>query len=308
MDKKKIIIVSGTGGILGTGHLQRMLSLAVNLNRTTDFSANIALKQNDIPIDEKFSYLLVDSIPPDADLIIRDMRDSSPEEIKLLKQIAPVIVIDDSGPGSKMAEYAINLLPLPLENLRINKPDKSLFLYGYNFSEGIKLLSEKYSFKRDIDVAVYAGYNPPHELVTSIRNAVPESGSSVILKGGKIFTLTGGFSQTEISYAEVLVRTKIIITHFGLTMFEADACGCAIAALNPTEYHAELTGTVRNDFKIIYSSQYNTFSQDELSREIRYELAKYDGDLFSLSEVLEKINNGMEKFIDIIRQIITGLN
>lgn len=60
MDKKKIIIVSGTGGILGTGHLQRMLSLAVNLNRTTDFSANIALKQNDIPIDEKFSYLLVD--------------------------------------------------------------------------------------------------------------------------------------------------------------------------------------------------------------------------------------------------------
>ena len=113
MDKKNIIIVTGTGGILGTGHLQRMLNLAVHLNSTDDFSASIFLKQNYYHTEKSFGNIITDSIPENTDLIIRDMRDSSAEDIQLLKEKAPVLVVDDSGPGNMSADYIITLLPVP---------------------------------------------------------------------------------------------------------------------------------------------------------------------------------------------------
>ena len=89
MDKKKITIVTGTGGILGTGHIQRMLNLAVHLNREINFSASIYLTQKEYPVEEKFNELITASIPADTDLIIKDMRDSTIEEMNLLRRISP---------------------------------------------------------------------------------------------------------------------------------------------------------------------------------------------------------------------------
>jgi hypothetical protein len=304
MDKKKIIIISGTGDILGTGHLQRMLNLAVHLNRKKNFSASIYLKQNEHPVEKKFSGLMTDSIPSGTQFIIRDMRDSSTEEIQLLKQTSPVLVIDDSGPGREYADHAVNLLPLPSRILNDIKPDTSLFLYGYNFSEGIKLLKEKDFFKKDIDIAVYTGYDPSSELTALIKKSIPESAQSVLLAGGGAVCLTGKSSLFESGYAEIISRAKIVITHFGLTMFEAHACGCSIAALNPTEYHNTLTDTVRDDFNIIYSSEYNSFSPENLYQIIDTELQNYNTPEISADKILNKISTGTENFIKYIEKII----
>jgi len=304
MDKKKILIVTGTGDILGTGHLQRMLNLAVHLNRKNNFSASIYLKQNEHPVDKKYSGLIVDSIPSGTSLIIRDMRDSATEDIQLLKQIAPVLVIDDSGPGRESADYTVNLLPLPSGILNNIIPDTSLFLYGYNFSEGINLLKEKKSFEKNIDVAVYAGYNPSSELISLIKKSIPESAISVLLAGGGAVFLTGNISPSEFSYTEIISRTKIIITHFGLTMFEAHACGCSIAALNPTAYHKTLTDTVRDDFNIIYSSEYDSFSPKNLYKIIETKLQNYDAVEISADNILNIINSGAENFIKYIEKIL----
>jgi len=306
MDKTKIVIVTGTGGILGTGHIQRMLNLAVYLNRTDNFTASIYLKQNEFPLDRKFTGLLIDAIPPDTKLIIRDMRDSSAEEIQILKQRAPVLAIDDSGAGRESADYAINLLPVPSENSEHVKPDTSLFLYGYNFTEGIDLLKEKNSFNRNIDIAVYAGYNPSPELISSVRKSIPDSCTSVLLERGIAVNFTGEALKSDTPYAEVISRSKIVITHFGLTMFDADACGCKIAALNPTSYHSSLTDIIHNDFNIIYSSEYDNFSFDALRKIIQHELKNTGDKNFSPSDILIKINRGTENFIKYIGKIINN--
>ncbi|HNX23905.1 MAG TPA: hypothetical protein PKG60_07625 [Spirochaetota bacterium] len=307
MDKIKIVIVTGTGGILGTGHIQRMLNLAVHLNRTDIFSALIYLKQEDHPLERKFAYMLTDSISQDTGLIIRDMRDSSVEEIQMLKQAAPVLAIDDSGAGRISAAYSLNLLPVPSDDKKNIIPDPSLFLYGYNFAEGINNLKEKNSLKRDIDITVYAGYDPSPELISSIKKSIPGSASSVLLKGGKAINFTGEIIQQEIPYAEIISRSKIIITHFGLTMFEADACGCKIAALNPTSYHSSLTDMVRQDLRIIYLSEYSQFSPDNLKDIIRHELKSANDKNFSPSDILKKINKCTENFIDYIDNICNKL-
>jgi len=306
MDKKRIVIVTGTGGIFGTGHMQRMLSLAVRLNNEADYSASLFIKHNEHPFPVQFSNLLTNSIPPSTTLIIRDMRDSSADEILLLKQNAPVLAIDDSGAGRDYADYSLNLLPVPSAAQNKIKLQPSLFLYGYNFIDGILHLDQKYSFKKNIDVAVYAGYDPARELVSSIIKSVPLSASSVLLAGGRAQTLTGPVLPAEITYSEIISRSKIVITHFGLTMYEAHACGCSIAAINPTPYHSDLTGIVSSCFNIIYSSEYSLFSPADLNTALLKGLENMIDKNISAGDILKKINNGTDNFIKYLNKIISN--
>ena len=308
MDKKKITIVTGTGGILGTGHIQRMLNLAVHLNKENNFSASIYLTRNEHPLEEIFNGLITDSISLDTDLIIRDMRDSKIEEMNLLRRIAPVLTIDDSGAGRALADYIVNLLPVPSDNESPVKPETSLFIYGYNFTQGISLLNSNSSFTKNIDVTFYAGYKPSPELISLIRKSIPESARLILLKEGKAFNLNDENMKIEIPYAEIISRSKIVITHFGLTMFEADACGCKIIAMNPTLYHSKLTEIVSSNFNIIYSSEYNTLSSEDLKYRIETELKKNSGDIISPDDILKKINNGIENLINYIDNICKNKN
>lgn len=303
MSKKNILIITGTGGILGTGHLQRMLALAVHLNTTGDFSAKILLKQNQFPPDEFFKNILAETIPVNTDLIIRDMRDSSVEEMLLLKQIAPVLAVDDSGRGNTVADYKITLLPVPSDTNKTARPDTSMFLYGYNFSKGIESLVEKNFSGRDIDVAVYAGNDPSQKLVAEIKKAIPKSENSLLLTGKEPVILTGNVSRTGDGYAEILCRTKIIVTHFGLTMFEANACGCGIAAFNPTAYHNSLTELMKEKFRILYSSEYNSFSSGHLHDVIEKELKNFTDKKLSIYFILDTIHQGLDNFTAYLNKI-----
>jgi len=304
MGKRNILIVTGTGGALGTGHLQRMLALAVHLNATDSFSVKIFLKQNYFPPDESFKNLLTDIIPENTDLIIRDMRDSNMEEILDLKKIAPVLVIDDSGYGYSVMDYKVTLLPVPSEVNKPVKPDTSMFLYGYNFTRGIESLAEKIFSERDIDVAVYAGSNPSQELVAAIKKAIPETANSVLLTRKEPVLLTGNVLFSDTDYTEILCRTKIMVTHFGLTMFEANTCGCLIAALNPSAYHGALTEIISKEFNILYNSEYNFFSPEHLRNVIEKALKNFTDKKVSVNYIIEEINKGMNNFTTYVKNIM----
>jgi spore coat polysaccharide biosynthesis predicted glycosyltransferase SpsG len=305
MDKKRTVILTGTGGELGTGHLQRMLNLAVTINSGNSLSASVILQSSEFPVSDELRPLLVDAIPAGTDLIIRDMRNSSAECISELKQFAPVLVIDDSGAGRDAADYRLTLLPVPSEKAAEIRPDLSLFLYGYNFTEGLKKLNPRKTFHRDIDVTIYAGFNPPHELIETIQKAFPENSVSLLLSGGKALTLSGDNSFQENSYAEILMRSKTVITHFGLTMFEAFICGCRIAALNPSPYHTVLTDMVKEEFGIIYMSEYGGFSPEILKIIIQREIEQKRYKTLSPEMILERVNSGTSNFIEYLNKILT---
>lgn len=296
MPKNNILIITGTGGSLGTGHLQRMLALAVHLNKTGDFTAKIFLKQNLFPPDESFQNLLTDSISENTDFIIRDMRDSSVDEILLLKKAARVLAIDDSGQGNSVSDYTISLLPAPSDTHKPVKPETSMFLYGYNFSKGIKTLAGKKISGRNIDVAVYIGHDPSQELVAEIKKAIPISTNSILLTGKEPVVLTGDVALTGTCYAEILCRTKIMVTHFGLTMFEAHVCGCGIVALNPTAYHSTLTEMMKDKFQIFYSAEHNSFSHVRLHDSIRDVLNFSAYKKVSIINILNIINKYKDNF------------
>lgn len=303
MAKKNILILTGTGGDLGSGHLQRMLALAVHLNSTDHFQAEILLKENIFPPDESLKNILTDTFPVNTDLIIRDMRDSTISEISDLKEKAPVLAIDDSGKGNAQADYKLTLLPLPSDKNNPVIPDTDKFLYGYNFSKGIEALSWKNITTREFNVAVYAGYNPPENLISEIKKAIPASATSILLSGNKPVILTGRISHDCKSYTEILCSTKIIITHFGLTMFEAHICGCGIAALNPSQYHNTLTEIMKDKFNIIFSSEYNSFSPQQLHDILETSITNPCDKNISINDILGIINRNLKNFTVYLEQI-----
>jgi hypothetical protein len=303
MAKKNILIVTGTGGIYGTGHFQRMLALAFHLNGTGLFSVKIFLKQNQFPPDISSEFLLTESIPEQTDLIITDMRDSLEDEMLFLKEYAPVLAIDDSGPGNNIADYTLTLLPVPSGSNKPVIPDTSKFLYGYNFSKGVESLSVRNFDERNIDITVYAGNNPLPELVTEIKKSIPESANSLLLTGNEPELLTGKISFSGTGYAEILCRTKIMVTHFGLTMFEADICGCRIAALNPSTYHSTLSEMMKDEFRLLFSQEYNSFSPERLYEIIDTALKNFTDKKISVNYIVKKIHQNMDNFTAYLKQI-----
>ena len=139
MDKKNITIITGTGGALGTGHFQRMCYLADSLSHTGRFRVKLFIIQGNPDIPELLKEVVTDSFPVETDLVIRDMRDSSEEDIKFFKKTAPVLVIDDTGPGRLFADHVIDLLPNPVNRI---VPEK-MFLYGYNFISEINTMKTR---------------------------------------------------------------------------------------------------------------------------------------------------------------------
>jgi len=304
MDKKKIVIITGTGGALGTGHLQRMLNLISYMNEKHDFEISFLIKSGDYPIPAEFSMMKISSLPDSCDLIIRDMRNSTRQEMLSLSAKAPVLAVDDAGEGKNSIENSINLLPLPSSASAEIQADYNRFLYGYTFTRGVKDLRRKEIKDRDIDITIYAGFSPPQSLLSQIGKSIPQNTRAVILSAGKPVVLTGEPLPGDISYSEILSRTKIVMTHFGLTMFEAHICGCLIAALNPTHYHSELTDTVRKEIKIIHSSEYSTFDPVIMGDDLLLNFKKNNTPITPPEEILIRINDGLENFTRYIYKIL----
>lgn len=304
MVKKNITIVTGTGGPLGTGHLQRMLNLVSYLEEKNEFEVSLLIKSGTFPLPEKFSRIKIDRFPAKADLIIRDMRDSEINEILALNKIAPVLAVDDAGEGRSRAAFSIDLLPPPERHSSGSQFNIERFIYGYNFSLGIESLGNEYLDARDIDITIYAGFNPSDELLSSISRSIPGGRRAIILSAGKPVVLTGDPLPDDISYAEILTSSRIVMTHFGITMFEADICGCMVAALNPTRYHSELTDSIKNSIRLVHSAEYKTFDPVLMGDDIENALRKNHSEGFYANDILSRINNGLENFTRYIYKIL----
>lgn len=234
--KKRISIITGIGGHLGSGHLQRMANLADFIMRETAHDVSIVMKEGAGSLPQSLRPLCVDSIPSASSLIIRDMRDSTLEEMSALRRVAPIIAVDDCGPGRNLATHPIDLLPNPHGTV----PRSDLFLFGHAFTESIRAIGTK-TINKTIDVALYCGFRPAPKTVQSLLSLVPEELSCALLAGDESRVIERKRSfPLPCSFAEALLASRVLISHFGITLYEGHISGCRIVSVNPTPYHASL--------------------------------------------------------------------
>jgi len=237
MNSMHITIVTDSGAHIGQGHLQRMLLLAWFLTIKRHWSVTLVHTSKSYTVPPSLQSMMAASIPKQTACIIRDMRDSTEEEIQQLQAIAPVIVIDDCGKGRPLAFRAIDLLPnIYATTSNSFAAGNDLFLYGYNFYESLQELPS--TVDKDIDCFLYASTFDSQHLITAMGNTF----RYVCSNGNEVISNTG---YTSLQHgAHSIARSKVVITHFGITVYEAMLCNCNCILLNPTTYHQKLSHTL----------------------------------------------------------------
>ncbi len=235
---KRVAILTESGPLYGSGHLQRMALLADYLEKSEEYSPSLITGSS---LPDKISHLRETMIPTGTDLIIRDMRDSASEEILKLRQKAPVLVIDDMGPGSKNANFSLNLLPSPEGKSDDPSYRPGAFLYGYNFASALQKMEHR-TIKRNIDISIYCGADPTEDTISYFKSLIPENFSACLLRDNSGVPLTSSTKlKPGISSTEALLSSRILLTYFGITLYEGFASGCRLAVADPGDYHNRLT-------------------------------------------------------------------
>jgi hypothetical protein len=297
---KIISIVSDWSASLGSGHIQRMMNLARLINSRKDFKAYIINQKKFIHSNTEFDDIMLNEIHPETSLIIRDMRDSLKVQIEKLKKISPVLVIDDLGQGADYADFKINILPDPATNSHdINK-----FLYGYNFSESIKSLCSSGIQNKDIDIAFYTGYKPEEHYISTILKLFPDKTSAAVLSGEESFLFKNGERKDfNMKYSEALVRSKIMLSHFGLTIYEGFACGALPMTINPTDYHMTLTEIVKKEMGIVDIGLLDTLDKSRATEIIKNSLSDIKAEPVFPQKILNRIESASNEFYEYLLKL-----
>jgi hypothetical protein len=247
MTAREVTIVTGWGDHLGTGHVQRMANLANHMNSHASPQAYIMCDREPEFLPVSFKDIFSNRIRPGTGIIIRDKRDSSIKEMEELKGHGNVIAIDDCGPGRELADLPVDLLP----NLKYSINNTELFIYGYTFTDSIRRLGS-HPVRKEIDYALYCGISPSRETVNFILSLIPKDSSCAILSGSRSALMrNGALEPLQKSYAETLISARVLISHFGITLYEGHLAGCRLISMNPTEYHSRLSEIARHDLELI---------------------------------------------------------
>lgn len=286
-------------GSLGMGHIHRMCSLAWYLNGKKQIKTFIVSDAVPDSFPDELIPFLKDNFDFSPDIVIRDMRDSEEDEIILLKKAGKVITIDDNGSGTKHADHIIDILPNKSPHVRALEFNG--FLYGFNFLKSLEKLKNK-SINKKINFSIYPGNSATDEYKDYLISLLPKGSSYAVLCGKNSYLQRNGKrSPLKNSYAEIMLSSKIVITHFGITAYEAFISKCRTMTINPTKYHSELSDIVKERLNLINLGELKGLDSKDAAEIIGKTLMlPAVADEVNAGEVYEIILNGLEEFCNLI--------
>lgn len=296
----KFALVTESSPAMGTGHMQRMCTLCDYIQRVKGQQAVIVSSGLQVP----GAFPCVREIPAGTDLIIRDMRDSSVEEMERLRRSAPVVAVDDRGPGREAASSVLDLLPHPAHEQDRSRFFPDAFLFGYNFSLSVRELASGKIFTpgtRKYMFALYPGADPSQEHISFLLKLLPAGSSGVILCGREflLFKESAVCDSFSGEYAGLLTDCRLVVSHFGLTLYEGSLAGASAAALNPGIYHSRLADLASREIKLV-NAGLDSDPPEKIRRVLASAAAGSDPMRTSPDSMLEKIMAKAERFYSLV--------
>lgn len=284
---------------LGMGHIQRMTTLLGFLNSRKNVTAFIV--PGEIPgfFPASLRSCVKKDFDKKTDIIIRDMRDSSSGEIAELRRISPVLVIDDNGSGRDSADYRVDLLPNPL---RDDSDLKGCFIYGYNFISSLEKNRDR-TFEKIFDFALYPGNSPDDEYVEFLLSLLPEKSKAVLLMGANSIMIDGKkrVSLSGMSQAEIILSSRVVVSHFGITLYEGIISGCRTVSINPSEYHNTLSEMIKGETGLLNLGIKDSIDKGIVRRKLERLLNEAEVEKIEAGEVYKNAANGLLMFFDFVK-------
>jgi len=247
-----ILIVPCCGKGRGGGHLTRCISLVKDLRamgRETFLYLNDQ-NENIVKLLETMEFnatwMLTDtSALPKIDFIVLDRFQTPRDEFIYWKKIAPVIALDEGGSSRKDFDFLIDML-IPDGFI---KPAANIYSPGLLVKEITQRTQRNTDGTKEKKVLVTFGQEDSAGLGLKTVN-------DLVLKNNieklNIILLRGALtSNSEIpenvnvienipNLAEHLHEYDVVITHYGITAYEAVFAGCEVFLAHPTPYHKKL--------------------------------------------------------------------
>ncbi|MGL4523901.1 MAG: methyltransferase domain-containing protein [Spirochaetia bacterium] len=238
-----ILCVVNVAKDVGTGHIMRIMRLIEKLGKYAFIYPN-HIQENSLgaitalQIPESRICHHPENEGP-WDLIILDNYQTSTEEAIYWMHLGRVVSLDEGGSARQVIPYLIDSLPTLPTSGEPNEFDTG-YLSLPRFSGERKNPPQKI-------LVTFGGVDQAHltEKVGLMLDSFSLPSNRWQVAKGAFFERTFAWPGVKILNApniqEILPEYDLVITHFGLTAFEAVASGANVVLFNPTAYHEKLS-------------------------------------------------------------------
>ena len=227
----------------GTGHLKRALSLA----EKTGGTISVPLRADqELPWQREASRAGVGVTDTEKAVAVVDYRETPRKLLDLLPSSTTTLGVDEGGDFRRDFDYLIDTFPrlkgkgeanrrtLPLvepvrREGRAEDGKRGGILLAFGGEDAAGLTEKVYR-------ALVVGISP--ERITLLRGSMAERRETA---GGPESASAGPeILDAPENLSRLLHRYETVITHFGLTAYEAADAGCRVITVNPGGYHQRL--------------------------------------------------------------------
>ncbi len=240
----------------GTGHLRRCLTIALEIGAIVYIPDDADLSETDQVVSEYVQRGLhpwqITSVMPGAgeySLIVTDAFALDEPLARTLHDAAPVVAVDEGSPNTAYCDYLLNIIPPAQKKSMVNMEAPQFMEMPRHRKTGGRIRHGA-DFKRilivaggedpaDLVIPVALAFGSLHRTVTAIRSSAEHEQDRIPAELKPYIQLV----QPVPGLREKLADYDLVVTHYGLTAYEAVAAGCAVLLLATTSLHAELADT-----------------------------------------------------------------
>ena len=277
--KYPVVLVPSVVKGHGTGHLRRCLSAAVQGGFFVYIPEDKSLAECDAIVEEYLAAGLsknqiINTIPDESYLpaIITDTFELTENQLKELAKNRSLISIDEGSKYTDYCDYLLDIIPSYKCDRPANKTDSAFITMPENVKTG-PVNKDKIE-----KVLICLGGEDPSNLTMpaaqAFRKKFPDAKITAIISNedSPYVDYAGGpnieFIKPVPGLREKLYDYDIVVTHYGLTAFEAVYAGCGVILLPTTNLHKKLAEKYNfafvGDKKISESSIQNALASENL--------------------------------------------
>ncbi|MCQ2575672.1 MAG: bifunctional glycosyltransferase/class I SAM-dependent methyltransferase [Treponema sp.] len=247
----------------GTGHLHRCIKAAIESKAFLFIPENASLSEVSSTLEQYKtqgleSWQIISQLPDETykAVIVSDSFKLNEAQISEYKKQKFLISIDEGSDFSSVSDYLLDIIPTTEYNRKSNLTDSG-------FIE--KPVNRHYKKVEKIQkVLICIGGEDPANLTEASANCLKK-----LLPAAKISVITSkslNLEGIEILSAvknlkEHLYEYDLVVTHYGLTAFEAGFAGCGVIMVSTTELHEKLARNFNYSF-----IPYNKLNEQEFKK------------------------------------------